>query len=85
MDLALFMERYDYKILLLIAGAAILAVILTPFVMTFWAFSSSGIVVAVIAVIVFAIGISLMVVPKFWNFADKMRQTHIIEDWNEKE
>ncbi|GEM_PF-4917254 len=79
------MERYGYKILLLIVGAAILAIILTPFVMTFWAFSSGGIVAAVIAVIVFAIGISLMVVPKFWNFADKMRQTHIIEDWNEKE
>ncbi|AHF81321.1 hypothetical protein [Thermococcus paralvinellae] len=84
MDFALFMERYGYKILLLIVSAAVLAVILTPFVMTFWAFSSSGIVAAVIAVIVFAIGIALMVVPKFSNFADKIRQTHIIEDWNEK-
>ncbi|WP_324735136.1 hypothetical protein VFC49_08180 [Thermococcus sp. SY098] len=85
MDFSLFMEKYGYKILLLIIGSAILAVILTPFVMMFWAFSSGGIVTAIIAVIIFAIGISLMAVPKIRNFADKLRQTHIIEDWNKKE
>ncbi|NJE85597.1 hypothetical protein E3E23_07145 [Thermococcus sp. CX2] len=84
MDFALFMERYGYRILVLVFGAAILGIMLAPFVMTFWAFSSSGIAAAVIAVIVLAIGIALMVVPKFWNFADKMRQTHVIEDWNEE-
>lgn len=83
MDFALFMERYGYRILVLVFGAAILGIMLAPFVMTFWAFSS-GIAAAVIAVIVLAIGIALMVVPKFWNFADKMRQTHVIEDWNEE-
>ena len=51
--------------------------------MTFWAFSSSGIAAAVVAVIVLAVGIGLMLVPRFWDFAHKMRQTHIIEDWNE--
>ncbi|ACJ17408.1 hypothetical membrane protein, conserved [Thermococcus onnurineus NA1] len=84
MDFALFMERYGYRILVLVFGAAILGIMLAPFVMTFWAFSSSGIAAAVIAVIVLAIGIALMVVLKFWNFADKMRQTHVIEDWNEE-
>ncbi|ADT84968.1 hypothetical protein [Thermococcus barophilus] len=53
--------------------------------MMFWAFSSGGITTAVISVIIFAIGISLMAVPKIWSFADRMRQTYIIEDWSEKE
>ncbi|WP_245610402.1 hypothetical protein [Thermococcus celericrescens] len=52
--------------------------------MTFWAFSSGGIAAAVIAVLVLAVGIAWMVVPKFWNFADKTRQTHVVEDWNEE-
>ena len=85
MDFSLFMEKYGYKILLLIIGSGILAAILTPFVMMFWAFSSGGIVTAIIAVIIFATGIALMTVPKIRSFADKMRQTHIIEDWSEKE
>ncbi|QDA32251.1 hypothetical protein FH039_02390 [Thermococcus indicus] len=84
MDFALFMERYGYRILVLVFGAAILGVMLSPFVMTFWAFSSGGIAAAVIAVLVLAVGVALMVVPKFWNFADKMRQSHVVEDWNEE-
>ncbi|NJE11219.1 hypothetical protein [Thermococcus sp. MAR1] len=84
MDFALFMERYGYRLLVLIFGAAILGIILAPFVMTFWAFSSSGIAAAIIAVLVLAVGIALMIVPKFWDFADKMRRTHVIEDWSEE-
>ncbi len=83
MDFAVFMERYGYRILMLVFGAALLGILLAPFVMTFWAFSSSGIAAAVVAVIVLAVGIGLMLVPRFWDFAHKMRQTHIIEDWNE--
>ena len=84
MDFALFMERYGYRILGLVFGAAILGIMLAPFVMTFWAFSSDGVAAAVVAVLVLAVGVALMVVPKFWNFADKTRGTHVVEDWNDE-
>ncbi|ASJ01222.1 hypothetical protein A3K92_06870 [Thermococcus gorgonarius] len=85
MDFALFMERYGYRLLMLITVSVILGIVLAPFIMTFWAFSSDGLAVAVSAVIVLGIGVLLMSIPKFWDFADKMRHTHILEDWNEKD
>ncbi len=85
MDFALFMERYGYRLLMLIAVSTILGIALAPFLMTFWAFSSDGLAVAVAAVIVLGIGVLFMAIPRFWDFADKMRRTHVLEDWHEKD
>jgi membrane protein YdbS with pleckstrin-like domain len=85
MDSAIFMERYGYRLLMLLTVAVILGVALAPFVMTFWAFSSDGLAVAVTAAIVLGICVLLMSVPKFWEFAHKMRQTHVLEDWSRDE
>ena len=84
MDFALFMERYGYRLLMLITVSVILGIALAPFLMTLWAFSSDGLAVAVVAVIVLALGVLLMSIPRFWDFAHKMRHTHVLEDWNEK-
>ena len=85
MDFALLMERYGYRLLMLITVSVILGIVLAPFLMTFWAFGSDGLAVAVAAVIFLGVGVLLMAIPKFWDFADRMRHTHVLEDWNGKD
>ncbi|WP_167913676.1 hypothetical protein [Thermococcus sp. 21S9] len=55
MDFALFMERYGYKLLLVVGVVVAFAIILGPFIVSLYKFKSLGILVGVVLLIGLAI------------------------------
>ncbi|ASA76884.1 hypothetical protein [Thermococcus sp. 5-4] len=67
MDLGLFMERYGYRLLMVLFASIVIGVISIPFLIMFWGFSGYAPVAGVITVVAFVLGAIFVVAPREWR------------------